>query len=88
MEVKKITLEGLWREYRDACYPPKNGNLDAQQEIETRQSFYAGCLIAIKVMLESSVGMTEEAVIQNISNLRNEAETVCRQRIYEMKQRN
>ena len=88
MTTKTTTLEDLWREYRDACYPPKNGKLDAQQEIETRQSFYAGCLIAIKVMLESSVGMTEEQAMRNINNLRNEAETVCRQRIYEMKQRN
>lgn len=88
MTTKTTTLEDLWREYRDACYPPKNGKLDALQETETRQSFYAGCLIAIKVMLESSVGMTEEAAMQNINNLRNEAETVCRRRIYEMKQRN
>lgn len=88
MKTRTVTLETLWREYRDACYPAQNGKLDAMQETETRQSFYAGCLIAIKVMLESSVGMTEESAMQNISNLRNEAETVCRQRIYEMKGRN
>jgi hypothetical protein len=88
METKTTTLEAQWLEYRDACYPAKNGKLEAQQEIETRQSFYAGCLIAIKVMIESSVGMTEEAAMQNINNLRNEAEKTCRQRIYEMKARN
>jgi len=88
MKTRTITLEDLWREYRDACYPPKNGPLDKLQETETRQSFYAGCLIAIKVMIESSVNMTEEQAMQNINNLRNEAETVCRQRIYEMKGRN
>lgn len=88
MKTRTVTLEDLWREYRDACYPPKNGPLDKLQEVETRQAFYAGCLVAIKVMLESSVGMTEEDALKNISNLRNEAETVCRQRIYEMKGRN
>lgn len=88
MKTRTVTLETLWCEYRDACYPPKNGKLDKLQETETRQSFYAGCLIAIKVMIESSVGLTEEQAMQNINNLRNEAETVFRQRIFEMKGRN
>ena len=82
------TLEYQWREYRDACYPPKNGHLNKLQESEIRQAFFAGCLIAVKVVMESSIEMTTEEAFINISNLRNEAETVCRQRIYEMKGRN
>ena len=86
--VKRITIEGLWIEYRDACYPPKNGKLDPLQETEMRQAFYAGILIASKVLVESSAHMTEEQAVQNIKNLTDEAQAVCRNRIYEMKGRN
>lgn len=88
METRTITVEGLWREYRDACYPPKNGKLDPLQETETRQAFYAGCLIAAKTLLESSVHMTEEQAMRNIQTLIDETQRVCRERIYEMKGRN
>lgn len=88
VNIQPTTLEFQWREYRDACYPPNNGPLDKLQESETRQAFFAGCLIAIKVMIESSANMPEEQALQNISNFRTEAETVCRQRIYEMKGKN
>ena len=88
MKTKTTTLENLWIEYRDACYPPKNGKLDTQQETETRQAFFAGCLIAIKVLVESSAALTEDQAMHNIKNLRDEATMVCTQRIYEMKARN
>lgn len=88
MSERRVTLEDLWREYRDACYPPKNGAITKIQETETRQAFFAGCLIAVKVLIESSTEMTPEEAFRNISNLRNEAVTVCRQRIYEMKGKN
>lgn len=88
MSERRVTLEDLWREYRDACYPPKDGPLDKLQESEARQAFFAGCLIAVKVVMESSIEMTPEEAFRNISNLRNEAVTVCRQRIYEMKGKN
>lgn len=88
METKQITVEGLWREYRDACYPPKNGKLDALQETETRQAFYAGILTASKVLVESSANMTEEEAMRNIKTMIDETQAVCRARIYEMKGRN
>lgn len=88
METRTITVEGLWREYRDACYPPKNGKLDPLQETETRQAFYAGVLIAANTLVESSVHMTEEQAMRNIGTLIDEAQRVCRERIYEMKGRN
>jgi hypothetical protein len=88
MKTKQITVEGLWREYRDACYPPKNGQLDTLQETETRQAFYAGMLITAKTLVESSVYMTEEQAARNIGTLIDEAQRVCRERIYEMKGRN
>lgn len=87
-ETKQITVEGLWREYRDACYPPKNGKLDPLQETETRQAFYAGILTASKVLVESSSQMTEEEAMRNINTMINETLAVCRSRIYEMKGRN
>lgn len=86
--VRVITVEGLWREYRDACYPPKNGKLDAIQEAETRQAFYAGVLTAAKTLIESSVHMTEDQAAKNIKTLIDEAQRVCSERIYEMKGRN
>lgn len=88
METKVTTLEAQWQSYRDACYPPKNGKLDPLQETETRQAFYAGCLIAGKVILESSIHMTEEQACRNIQTLIEQALTVCRERVYEMKGRN
>lgn len=88
METKQITVEGLWREYRDACYPSKNGKLDPLQETETRQAFYAGILIASKVLVESSANMTEEEAMRNIKTMIDETQAVCRARIYEMKGRN
>lgn len=88
MEAKRITIEGLWIEYRDACYPPKNGKLDPLQETETRQAFYAGMLTASKVLVESSANMTEEEAMRNIKTMIDEAQAVCRARIYEMKGRN
>jgi len=88
MNTKKITIEGLWIEYRDACYPPKNGKLDPLQETETRQAFYAGILTAAKVVVESSAHMTEEEALRNIKTMIDETQAVCRSRIYEMKGRN
>jgi len=88
MKTKQITVEGLWIEYRDACYPPKNGKLDPVQETETRQAFYAGILTALKVTVESSENMTEEAAFQKIKTMIDETQAVCRNRIYEMKGRN
>lgn len=88
MKTKTITVEGLWIEYRDACYPPKNGKLVPLQETETRQAFYAGILIAARVLIESSANMTEEEAARNIKNLIDETQAVCRNRIYEMKGRN
>lgn len=82
------TLESQWQIYRDACYPAQNGPLPLQQEIETRQAFFAGCLVVLKFATESSQNLPEEAAYKNIVSLITEAQTVCSQRIYEMKGRN
>jgi len=84
----KTTLESQWLEYRDACYPPKNGKLDRQQEVETRQAFFAGCLVVLKFAVEGSASLPEEQAYKLIGSLINEAQLVCSQRIYEMKGRN
>lgn len=88
MKTKQITVEELWREYRDACYPPKNGKLDPVQETETRQAFYAGMLTASKVMLESAVNMTEEEAMRNMKTMMDYTQDVCRARIYELERLN
>jgi hypothetical protein len=82
------TLESQWLQYRDACYPPKNGKLELQQEIETRQAFFAGCLVVLKFAVESSQNLPEEQAFNQIVALINESQTVCSQRVYEMKGRN
>jgi hypothetical protein len=82
------TLESQWQEYRDACYPTKNGPLPQFQETETRQAFFAGCLVVLKFAVESSKNLSEEEAFKNIVSLITEAQTVCSQRIYEMKGRN
>ena len=78
-------LESQWRIYRDACYPPKAGKLDTRQESETRQAFYAGCIVALKFATESAQGMPEEQAYRYIIGLIQEAQSVCSDRIYEMK---
>lgn len=81
-------LESQWITYRNACYPPSKIKLNALQESETRQAFFAGCLVVLAFAVESSAKLEPEAAYQNICNLINEAQTVCRQRIYEIKGRN
>ena len=86
--TKVTTLEAQWIVYRDACYPPAKVKLDQFQESETRQAFYAGILLALKIAVESSVNLSEEAAFQNIKNLIDNAQTVCRERVYELKGQN
>jgi hypothetical protein len=88
MKTQLTTLEQQWIQYRDACYPPDKTKLDPLQESETRQAFYAGNLLALKIVVESSAYLSEEAAFQNIKNLIKNAQTVCREHIYEMKGRN
>ena len=82
------TLESQWEIYRDACYPKKNGKLDPVQEIETRQAFFAGCLVVLKFATESSQNLPEEQAYKHIVSLISEAQKACSNRVYEMKQRN
>lgn len=87
-QFKNTTIEEQWRVYRDACYPPSKGAISDQQEIECRQAFFAGVLLALKIAVESSIALSEEAAFKNVKNMIDEAQTVCRSRIYEMRQRN
>lgn len=78
-------LEKEWIKYRDACYPE---GLPKFQETETRQAFYAGCLVVLKTAVEGIQSKSEEQAYQHLIAVINEAETVCSERIYEMKGRN
>jgi hypothetical protein len=82
------TLQSQWEIYRDACYPPKNGPLHPMQETETRQAFFAGCLVVLKFATESAANLPQEQAYQQIVALITEAQMVCSQRAYEMKGRN
>lgn len=81
-------LESQWIVYRDACYPPKNGKLDVLQETEIRQAFFAGCLVVLGFSVESARNLSEDQAVRQIASLIREAQTVCSQRVYEMKGRN
>ena len=83
-----MTLEEQWIQYRNACYPPKNGPISKLQETETRQAFFAGCLVAINVVADGIRNHAPVDAVKNIKALRAEADAVCRQRIYEMRERN
>ncbi len=83
-----MTLENQWKVYRDACYPPGKITIDTVQESETRQAFFAGCLVVLKLAVESSDGLPEDQAYEKVCALITEAQKVCRQRIYEMKGRN
>lgn len=83
--MNQPTLESQWIIYRDACYPvglPKN------QEIETRQAFFSGCLVVLKFAVESSQAMPEDQAFGTIVGLISEAQMVCSMRVSEMKARN
>ena len=80
------TLEQQWIEYRDACYP--GGLTNQTQHIETRQAFFAGALVVLKLAVERADGLSEEAAYKSIGDLIREAQEVCRQRQYAMKNRN
>ena len=85
---KVTTLEEEWRQYRDACYPPHQIRLTALQESETRQAFFAGVLVALKVTTESATLLPEHLAQRNIENMNKEALTVCKQRSYYLKNQN
>lgn len=79
------TLQDQWREYRDACYP---SGLPAAQNIECHQAFFAGALVVLKLATERAEGLTDEAAFKSVCSLIDEAQAVCRQRIYAGKNRN
>lgn len=79
-------LEQQWKTYRNACYGP--GPIPTLQESETRQAFYAGCLVVLKLAVESVAGLPADEANQQISAMIKDAQDVCRQRIYEMRGRN
>ena len=58
------------------------------QETETRQAFFAGCLVAINVVADGIRNHAPVDAVKNIKALRAEADAVCKQRIYEIKERN
>lgn len=84
MNEQKITVEELWKKYRDACY---GKDLSRIQEVETRQAFYAGCLQACVIFMESAAHLDEKDAMANIARFMHEIEAVTRERMHEMKQR-
>jgi hypothetical protein len=79
------TLEDQWKTYRDACYPTGVSKL---QEVECRQSFFAGALVVLKLATDRAADLSEEDAFKSVGDLIREAQTVCKQRMYEMKGRN
>jgi hypothetical protein len=78
------TLEDQWRIYRNACYP---AGLPPLQETETRQAFFAGCLLVLEFSTTASQGLPDDQAYAFIMGLITEARTVCQLRIFEMKGR-
>lgn len=80
-----LTLEQEWRKYRDACYPPHKGELDPVQEAETRSAYFAACLTVLKFAVEGAHQLPEDQAMGFIAGLIKEAQTVCAQRVYELR---
>lgn len=78
-------LEDQWIIYRDACYPKHKGELSKHQETETRQAFFAGCLVVLEFATKTAQSLPEEQAYKQIMALINEAQTVCSQRVYQLK---
>lgn len=78
-------LEKEWRLYRDACYA--DGPISAVQATETRQAFYAGCLVMLHLVLQRS-RLPEDEANREIGKLMAETRAVCRERMKQMKDRN
>lgn len=81
-------LESAWKEYRDACYAGSVGKLDPLQEVETRQAFFAGCLVALMRVKNVAQDSQGEDAFKEFCALLTEAQTVRVQRCYEVKGRN
>jgi hypothetical protein len=47
------TLTEEWKKYFAACHPPSQGEIPMLQEIETRQAFFAGALIAMNLIIKT-----------------------------------
>lgn len=81
------TLESEWLRYRDACYPEK-AKISKTQEIETRQAFFAGCLVVLKTAVEGAMKLSEKEAVERIHSLITEALEECDKRVAELKARN
>ncbi len=79
------TLHDEWVQYRNACYPC---GVPKAQEIECHQAFFAGALVVLKLATDNAHGLSDEAAYAEVVKVINEAETVCRNRVYAAKGRN
>lgn len=61
-----MNIEQEWNRYKKACYP--NG-CHSVQEIETRQAFYAGLLVAFNAVKELSEVEPEEEAMRQMAML-------------------
>jgi hypothetical protein len=78
------TLQDLWREYRDKCYP---NSIPADQNRETHQAFFAG---AFTMFVEMSAASELKAPddIKRTKALSDEAMAVCAARAMNLKAQN
>lgn len=78
------SLQDLWREYRDQCYPE---GMIAEQNKQLHQAFFAGCLVSLRSCV-SLAAMTDDDAVKELGKLLTEAETICSHRAKSCKERN
>ena len=78
------TFTELWKNYRDKVYP---AGMPAQQNIEVHQAFFAGALQAM-AELQTAADLPGDQALNRVTELTNEVNDVCRERIQNLKARN
>lgn len=65
-------LEAKWIEYRNSAYPPDKGPISPIQERETKQAFFAACLVVMGIIGEC-LDKPEEEVAATLRSITFEA---------------
>jgi hypothetical protein len=73
------SLQEQWKDYRDACYPQ---GLEGTQNRETHQAFFAGALVALKLVIEDSHELPPEEAQRAIAKVIEEAKGVCNEHVF------
>jgi len=75
------TLQEEWNGYLQACYP--DPRMPADQARQLTQAFFAGALVALKLVVEYSATLPEAEAELQVGNVIREVKARCQQFVNE-----